>query len=121
MPTRDSYEALAVSIERAILSDLAPVAPRPELAPTIEQTLLAEARGNEIRLAFPGQPANCCVPRRHRTPIDEDAKALHARRTDSVITHVPDVRIAHGEPVSLRHVRPRGRPQLLARQLRLVE
>ena len=52
MPTRDSYEALAVSIERAILSDLAPVAPRPELAPTIEQTLLAEARANEGRLAY---------------------------------------------------------------------
>ncbi|NUQ22269.1 MAG: hypothetical protein HOQ09_15075 [Gemmatimonadaceae bacterium] len=52
MHARDSYEALAFSIERAILSDLAPTAPRPELAPTIEQTLLAEARANEKRLSF---------------------------------------------------------------------
>ncbi|HEX2781345.1 MAG TPA: histidine kinase dimerization/phospho-acceptor domain-containing protein, partial [Gemmatimonadaceae bacterium] len=51
MRTRDSYEALAVSIERTILSDLAPTTARPELAPTIEQTLLEEARANEIRFA----------------------------------------------------------------------
>ena len=52
MNARDSYEALAFSIERAILADLSPQAPRPELAPTIEQTLVAEARSNEIRLSF---------------------------------------------------------------------
>ena len=52
MRARDSYEALAFSIERTILSDLAPSAPRPELAPAISQTLLAESRANEIRLAF---------------------------------------------------------------------
>ena len=52
MQARDSYEALAFSIERTILSDLAPAKSRPELTPAIAQTLATEARANEQRLAW---------------------------------------------------------------------
>ena len=52
METRDSYAALALSIERTVRAELAPQAAPHELAPSIDRTLLVEARGRELHLSY---------------------------------------------------------------------
>ena len=52
METRDSYAALALSIERTVRAELAPEAAPHELAPSIDRTLLDESRSRELQLAY---------------------------------------------------------------------
>lgn len=52
MDTRDSYAALALSIERTVRADLAPEAEPTELAPSIDRLLLDESRACEMQLAW---------------------------------------------------------------------
>ena len=51
METRDSYAALALSIERTVRAELAPEAAPQELAPSIDRTLADESRAREMQLA----------------------------------------------------------------------
>ena len=48
----DSYDALAASIERTIRTHLEADGSGADLAPTIEENLHEESRGNELRLAY---------------------------------------------------------------------
>src|SRR5689334_15505730 len=52
METRDSYAALALSIERTVRAELAPAGEPPELAPSIDRLLLDESRSREMQLGW---------------------------------------------------------------------
>jgi signal transduction histidine kinase len=52
METRDSYAALALSIERTVRAELAPEGEPPELAPSIDRLLLDESRSRELQLGW---------------------------------------------------------------------
>ncbi len=52
MESRDSYAALALSIERTVRAELAPEAAPQELAPSIDRTLADESHAREMQLAY---------------------------------------------------------------------
>ena len=52
MESRDSYAALALSIERTVRAELAPEAAPRELAPSIDKTLGEESHARELQLAY---------------------------------------------------------------------
>ena len=52
METRDSYAALALSIERTVRAELAPAGEPPELAPSIDRLLADESRSREMQLGW---------------------------------------------------------------------